>query len=412
MGNNDNNKINISKNNQSTFQQNYGQPVQNPFQQNYGQPSQNPYQQNYAQPTQNPYQQNYAQPTQNPYQQQNYTRPQQSVYPQPNYAQPAYNRQPENSGGKKTNWALYGILIAIIGFLFAVIIMLSFIHIFSDGGGDKKKDSDRDSRNALFDDDDDDEENEEPVSTDTAVTSTQAEITVPAVQTETIPAQTQPVQTVPAQQNKTFAVNNCSVGIYSGPGYDKSLVGYINDRGTYVITEESNGWGKLGNGSGWICYNEANRDSDLQYAGSGYVNTNSSSLNLRYAPSKDSTVLTSIPKDASGLDIYFTAVSGWYYTSYNGKSGFVSSDYIVLGKKQSVQQNNNNSNNNEGYAYVITKSDPLNIRSAASTSSGVVTTAPKGSYIDIVSYGSAWCYVCYNGKYGYASTQYLDVHLY
>lgn len=38
-----------------------------------------------------------------------------------------------------------------------------------------------------------------------------------------------------------------------GPGTGYGVNGTIRDRGVYTITEESNGWGKLSSGAGWIC---------------------------------------------------------------------------------------------------------------------------------------------------------------
>lgn len=38
-----------------------------------------------------------------------------------------------------------------------------------------------------------------------------------------------------------------------GPGTSYKILGTIRDKGVYTIIEESNGWGKLKSGAGWIC---------------------------------------------------------------------------------------------------------------------------------------------------------------
>lgn len=62
-------------------------------------------------------------------------------------------------------------------------------------------------------------------------------------------------------------------------------------------------------------------------------------------------------------------------------------------------------------AMVNTASDPLIMRSSPSTSGGMVTTMPKGAMVQILNPAAApgWAQVAYNGKTGYASTQYLKM---
>lgn len=46
-----------------------------------------------------------------------------------------------------------------------------------------------------------------------------------------------------------------ALNVRSGPGTNYKINDVIRDKGTYVITEEKNGWGKLSNGKGWIALN-------------------------------------------------------------------------------------------------------------------------------------------------------------
>ena len=50
-------------------------------------------------------------------------------------------------------------------------------------------------------------------------------------------------------------VNVAALNIRRGPGTDNSITGCIRDRGVYTIVDESNGWGKLKSGAGWISLN-------------------------------------------------------------------------------------------------------------------------------------------------------------
>ena len=59
----------------------------------------------------------------------------------------------------------------------------------------------------------------------------------------------------------------------------------------------------------------------------GYVDTKGDVLNLRNEPFPTADVICTIP-DKTQIDIYSCGRAGWYCTSYNGKSGYVSADYI------------------------------------------------------------------------------------
>ncbi|MBQ9110094.1 MAG: SH3 domain-containing protein [Oscillospiraceae bacterium] len=61
----------------------------------------------------------------------------------------------------------------------------------------------------------------------------------------------------------------------------------------------------------------------------GMVTTDGSNLNLRSYPSTSSRVIASIPNGAM-VTIYGT-VNNWYVVSWNGQTGYVSADYVVIG---------------------------------------------------------------------------------
>ena len=59
----------------------------------------------------------------------------------------------------------------------------------------------------------------------------------------------------------------------------------------------------------------------------GYVDTQGDDLNLRNEPFPTADVLATIP-NGTQINVYSCGKAGWYCTSYNGKSGYVSADYI------------------------------------------------------------------------------------
>ncbi len=59
----------------------------------------------------------------------------------------------------------------------------------------------------------------------------------------------------------------------------------------------------------------------------GYVDTQGDVLNLRNEPFPTADIIGTIP-DQTQIDIYSCGKAGWYCTSYNGKSGYISAEYI------------------------------------------------------------------------------------
>lgn len=53
------------------------------------------------------------------------------------------------------------------------------------------------------------------------------------------------------------------------------------------------------------------------------------------------------------------------------------------------------------------KGGRLNLRKSASTGAAVIAQIPDGAAVTILNYGDAWCEVEYNGKTGWAKTEYL-----
>lgn len=98
---------------------------------------------------------------------------------------------------------------------------------------------------------------------------------------------------------------------------------------TTIATSEQNPVEKsTGDANDTIATTETTTEN-TDYIGKGFVNTESTELNLRSAPDKTSDILIGIPKNTQ-LDIFDSGERGWYYTEYNGKKGYVSADYIAF----------------------------------------------------------------------------------
>ncbi len=119
----------------------------------------------------------------------------------------------------------------------------------------------------------------------------------------------------------------------------------------------------------------------------------SGGLNLRDTPSAAGKVLLTIPE---GTTVDITSAQGqWYKTSYQGKNGWVSANYLDI--IQSYKQGK------------ITSSGGLNLRESPSTSGEILMTIPQGVTVTITGDQQDWYKVTYREKAGWVFAEYVTV---
>ncbi len=309
------------------------------------------------------------------------------------YNQP-FNRQKIDNSPSKSSKGVYIVLICVlICFTVIIILMFTLMRSMIDGGNKKNNNNIAVSQESST--------TTQPLNTTTEISTAPVE-TVTEIVTVVVEVTTSPTIQEPQLNSYSYTINNYNLPLYTYPNYDSNIIKFITDRGNYTIVENSGHWGKLDSG-GWINLDDAETYGNINYAGTGYVSTQSDPLTLRYTTSSDSKSLDSIPKNTY-LELYYTDFSDWYYTQYNGKCGFVSAKYITMGKIPQVRIGNY-----YGCGTVATKKDPLNVRSLPSENSSILTTIPKGTSIDLYSTSeTGWYYTTYNGKSGYVKSDYIS----
>lgn len=310
------------------------------------------------------------------------------------------------SNPSKNSKGMYILLITII-ICFAVIIALMFTLMRSILDGGNKKDVN--DNNILMSETTSQNEQQQDLS---AVTTAPAEIPTQIVTVTVIvevekPQNDASVENTPSTHSDKFEVLNYNLPVYSSAGYNSGITGYITDKGTYTIIEYSGDWGKLKNG-GWINFEDAESGGTVSYLGNGYVSTEKDPLNVRNGADINTKIITSIPRHTD-IEIYSTDVPGWYYTTYNGKSGFIDSWYVTLYPQKDIS-NSVTIGDSIGYGYVSTKKDPLTMRNSATTDSKSLTTIPKDTVIELYETSNyQWYYTTYNGKSGFVKAEYITL---
>ncbi len=132
------------------------------------------------------------------------------------------------------------------------------------------------------------------------------------------------------------------------------------------------------------------------------VTTESGSLNLRAEALSGSKVLTRIPQGETVPVLQ--RLSTWTYTCYQDYYGYVMNAYLVFSNAKSEAGTTNGSFVS---AKVITASGSLNLRDGPY--GNILAQIPQNATVSVYTKGSDWCYVCYNGTYGYAMTTYLSI---
>ena len=88
--------------------------------------------------------------------------------------------------------------------------------------------------------------------------------------------------------------------------------------------------------------------------------------------------------------------NGWYKVGYDGKTGYMSADYVNARTSASDLS---------GYGRVT--ADALNMRTGPGSGYGVVRTVSNGEYVSLSGFENGWYKVSYSGSTGYMSGDYL-----
>ena len=135
--------------------------------------------------------------------------------------------------------------------------------------------------------------------------------------------------------------------------------------------------------------------------------TATENLNLRNQASLSGKILTTIPKGKTVTILSEKDENGWYKVSYDGKTGYAISNYIK--EDDSNSEATESAPSKPTVSKTGTTTENLNLRNQASLSGKVLMTIPKGKTVTILSEKdeNGWYKVSYDGKTGYAISNYI-----
>ena len=228
----------------------------------------------------------------------------------------------------------------------------------------------------------------------------------------------------PKMQGK---VTNASVlNVRESPSTSGRIVHKLNRNQVVGIYEELNGWYKIDyidgvkKKYGYVSKDyisiinenpedeETNGDIEIEKPSvsankKGIVKVNSA-LNMRSGPGSNYGVIGTLCNNDE-VEI-IKEVDGWYEIKFNGKSGYVSSQYIKVVDNESNEEKPSVSLNKQG---VVKVNSALNMRSGPGSNYGVIGTLRNNDKVEIIKEVDGWYEIKFNGKVGYASKSYITL---
>ena len=125
--------------------------------------------------------------------------------------------------------------------------------------------------------------------------------------------------------------------------------------------------------------------------------TSGSSLRMRAETSTSSEIITTLDISVA-VAILDDTTEGWYQVAYNGKTGYVSADYLLVDQDNVFE------------TYGRVNGDGVNVRSGASTEAEVLASVNTGTIVTVNGLVDGWYDVtCQYGTKGYIRSDFLDL---
>jgi cell wall-associated NlpC family hydrolase len=125
--------------------------------------------------------------------------------------------------------------------------------------------------------------------------------------------------------------------------------------------------------------------------------TTGSSLRLRAEASTNSAIITTLNKGVA-VAVLDDVANGWYHISYNGSTGYVSADYLIIDQDNIFE------------TYGRVNSESVNVRSGPSTDDAALASLSKDTYVTVTGFVDGWYSVtCKYGTKGYIRSDFLDL---
>ncbi len=205
--------------------------------------------------------------------------------------------------------------------------------------------------------------------------------------------------------------------VRSSASTSSDVLGYLHNGEKVNIIGKAGSWYKIdfkGN-TGYVYGDYIKAGSGSSNSGSeassgkGKVINVTSSLRIRSGASTSHSVIGYL-YEGNTFDIIGKS-GGWYKINSNGRTGYISGEYVQVIGENSGSNSGNSGNNDLGgkVGQVTNVTSSLRIRSGASTSHSIVGYLSNGDKFDIVGRSGDWYKIKTRGNTGYVHKDYVKI---
>ena len=248
-----------------------------------------------------------------------------------------------------------------------------------------------------------------------------------AIQTPDTSGQKQLQPTIKNGAQEVGTINATSLRVRSAANTSSSVLGNLKNGEKVTVLGKANGWAKISyqGKEGYVSLEFVKIDGNTEEIkkpeqpktsdatiknGTQEVGTiNATSLRVRSAANTSSTILGTL-KNGEKVTVLGKA-NGWAKISYQGKEGYVSLEFITIGK-DSIDPTNPTNPTNPGQVIeerAVVNASLLNVRKGPSTGAAAVGHLKNGETVTIIGKENGWAKIRFNGGEGYVSLQFLKV---
>ncbi|PHG75224.1 SH3 domain-containing protein [Bacillus wiedmannii] len=212
-------------------------------------------------------------------------------------------------------------------------------------------------------------------------------------------------------------INATSLRVRSAANTSSSVLGNLKNGEKVTVLGKANGWAKISyqGKEGYVSLEFVKLEAGKQEEkpaenitnGTQEVGTiNATSLRVRSAANTSSSILGTL-KNGEKVTVLGKA-NGWAKINYQGKEGYVSLEFITMGK-DSIDPTNPTNPGQVIEERAVVNASLLNVRKGPSTGAAAVGHLKNGETVTIIGKENGWAKIRFNGGEGYVSLQFLKV---
>ncbi|PGZ07553.1 peptidase M24 [Bacillus cereus] len=232
-------------------------------------------------------------------------------------------------------------------------------------------------------------------------------------------------QTTVQPASGNYTVNVSSLRVRTGPSTSHPAVGSVKQGQVVKVEGEVQDWFKIqyagqtayvskdyvtkgGSNENVTQGNNQEQNNNVTVQTGGTYVVNATSLRVRTGPAAYHSVIGGV-LNGTTLNVVGSE-NGWFKVNYQGKTGFVSSEFVkfVKGGTTTPEQPKQPEQPSQAIGDYYINASALNVRSGEGTNYRIIGALPQGQKVQVISENSGWSKINYNGQTGYIGTRFLS----